>query len=181
MSVEPKSSSTDNDEWNCSPTELSKELGAFIEEFESFTPELFAEVNFHLLRRASLTKSSRTIFCNSSIKHKHCVNCELLYVAKKCPLWSRLYKIITWRLVERSPPCIRLAYAKKSIKTVTNYLVQTNLISPPFYKARGILSCNLMRRWGYCTPNEYCRAMKTNRVLEYVSARERVKMSRRHN
>ncbi|TFG33693.1 hypothetical protein EU527_07350 [Candidatus Thorarchaeota archaeon] len=174
-------STLNEDEWNPSPMELSKELGLFIEEFETFTPEHFAQVNFHLLRRAGLTKSSRNELCRVSIKNKHCINCEFLYVAKKCLLWSRLYKIIDWGIVERSPPCIRLAFAKKTIKTVANYLVQVNLISPPFYKVRGALSCNLMRRWGYCVPNEYCRAMKTNNVLEYIPARERVKLSREHN
>ena len=180
MSDEPQSRPSERNEWNCSPDELSKEIGSFIDEFETFTPELFAEVNFHLLRQAGLTKSSRNAFCRVSIKNKHCINCEFLYIAKKCPLWSRLYKVIDWNLVERAPPCIRLAFAKKSIKTVANYLVQVNLILPPFYRARGVLSCNLMRRWSYCTPNEYCRAMKTNRVLEYGSARERVKLSRKH-
>jgi len=180
MGEAPQSKSTEKNEWNCSPEELSRELGVFIDEFSSFTPELFAEVNFHLLRQAGLTKSSRNSLCRVSIKNKHCPNCELLYVAKKCMLWSRLYRIIDWNLVERSPPCIRLAFVKKSIRTVTNYLVQASLISPPFYRAHGILSCNLMRRWGYCTPNEYCRAMSTNRVLEYGSARERVKLSRKH-
>ena len=180
MSEEPQLKSREKSEWTCSPETLSKELGAFIDEFGSFTPELFTEINFHLLRQAGLTKSSRNSFCRVSIKNKHCTNCDLLYVAKNCILWSRLYKIADWKLVERSPPCIRLAFVKKSIRTVTNYLVQANLISPPFYKARGILSCNLMRRWGYCTPNEYCRAMKTNRVLEYGSAREHVKLSRKH-
>lgn len=180
MRKENPPSNSNEEEWNISPAQLSMELGSFIKEFESFTPELFAEVNFHLLRRASLTKSSRNELCKVSIKYKHCPSCKLLYVARECPLWSRLYKIINWNLVERAPPCIRLAFAKKSIKTVTNYLVQTNLISPPFYKSRSVLSCNTMRRWGYCTPNEYCKAMKTNRVLEYLSARERVKLSRNH-
>ncbi len=181
MSEESHSIYTEKNDWNCSFSALSKEIGVFINEFGSFTPELFAEVNFHLLRKAGLTKSSRNALCRSSIKGKHCISCDLLYVAKKCLLWSQLYKIITWNLIERSPPCVRLAFAKKSIRTVANYLVQANLISPPFYKSRGILSCNLMRRWGYCTPNEYCRAMKTNRVLEYGPARERVKLSRKHN
>lgn len=180
MSKENQSSILNEDEWNYGPAELSKELEQFIEEFKSFTPEYFAQVNFHLLRKGGLTKSSRNGLCRISIKNKYCLKCDFLYVAKKCLLWSRLYKIIDWNLVERSPPCIRLAFVKKTIKTVANYLIQVNLISPPFYKARGVLSCNLMRRWGYCTPNEYCRAMETNNVLEYISARERVKLSREH-
>lgn len=181
MSKEKWSSSSCENEWNCSPKELSQELDLFIEEFESFTPEHFAHVNFHLLRRAGLTKRSRNELCKVSIKYKHCHKCKFLYTAKKCLLWSQLYKIIEWGIVERAPPCIRLAFAKKTIKTVANYLVLTGLISPPFYRVRGVLSCNIMRRWGYCTPNEYCRVMKTNRVLEYASARERVKLSREHN
>jgi len=181
MDKENQQSMSEEDQWNATPDELAKELGMFIEEFGSFTPEHFAQINFHLLRKTGLTKSTRNQLCKISIRNRYCSDCELLYSAKKCLLWSRLYKIIDWPKVERAPPCIRLAFAKKSIRTVTNYLVQTNLISPLFYKARGILSCNLMRRWGYCTPNEYCRAMKTSNVLEYVSAREHVKLSRQHN
>ncbi|TFH07378.1 MAG: hypothetical protein E4H14_08615 [Candidatus Thorarchaeota archaeon] len=173
--------SIDEEEWTSTPEEVAKELKLFVEEFDSFTPELFAEVNFHLLRHAGLTISSRNELCEISIHSKTCPKCDLLYVAKKCPLWYRLYKIVTWDIVKRAPPCIRFAYAKKTIRTVTNYLARVNLIDPPFYKTRGAPSCNALRSWGYCTPNEYCRAMKTGSTLEYIAARERVKISRKHS
>jgi len=70
---------------------------------------------------------------------------------------------------------------KLGIKTVAIYLSKANLIDAPFYRARGSTSCNLMRRWGYCNPNEYCRAMETENSLEYATARERVKRSRKLN
>jgi len=143
----------DENEWTSTPAEVAQELKLFVEEFESFTPELFAEVNFHLLRRTGLTKSTRDELCKISIHSKTCSKCDLLYVAKKCPLWYQLYRLVTWDIVKRAPPCIRLAYAKKTIKTVTNYLVRVNLIDPPFYKSRGAPSCNVLRRWGYCNPN----------------------------
>ena len=47
--------SIDEEEWTSTPEEVAKELKIFAEEFDSFTPELFAEVNFHLLRHAGLT------------------------------------------------------------------------------------------------------------------------------
>ena len=178
MSKEEQVPSLDKEEWTAPPEEIAKEVKLFGKEFESFTPELFAEVNFHLLRRSGLTKATRNEFCELSIYSNTCPKCEFLYVAKKCLLWYRLYKMITWDVVERAPPCIRLAYAKKTIKTVTNYLASINLINPPFFKSRGAPSCNALRRWGYCTPNEYCKAMETDNTFEYTKARERVKLSR---
>jgi hypothetical protein len=173
--------SIDEEEWTAAPEDVAKELQLFAEEFRSFTPELFAEVNFHLLRYAGLTKSTRNELCEISIHSKTCPKCDYLYVAKKCPLWYRLYKMATWDIVKRAPPCIRLAYAKKTIKTVTNYLVTVSLIDPPFYKSRGAPSCNALRSWGYCTPNEYCKVMETDSTLEYNVVRERVKVSRKHS
>ncbi|MGY5860184.1 MAG: hypothetical protein RTU63_12515 [Candidatus Thorarchaeota archaeon] len=180
MSRPERIPSIDKDEWTSNPEEIAKELKLFAQEFDSFTPELFAEVSFHLLRRSGLTKSTRNEFCQISIYSKTCPKCKLLYVAKKCPLWYRLYKMATWDIVKRTPPCIRLAYAKKTIKTVTNYLAGVNLVSPPFFKSRGTPSCNALRSWGYCTPNEYCKEMKTDNTREYNAARERVKLSRKH-
>jgi hypothetical protein len=181
MDREKRIPSIDEEEWTSAPEDVAKELQLFAEEFGSFTPELFAEVNFHLLRHAGLTKSTRNELCEISIHSKTCPHCDYLYAAKKCPLWYRLYKIATWDIVKRAPPCIRLAYAKKTIKTVTNYLATVSLIDPPFYKSRGAPSCNALRTWGYCTPNEYCKAMKTDSTLEYNVARERVKVSRKHS
>ncbi len=179
MSRSERVPSIDKEEWTSTPEEIAKELKLYAQEFDSFTPEHFAELNFHLLRRPGLTKSTRNEFCEISIYCKTCPKCELLYVAKKCPLWYRLYRIITWDIVKRAPPCIRLAFAKKTIKTVTNYLAGVNLVSPPFFKSRGTPSCNSLRSWGYCTPNEYCRAMETENTFEYTKARERVKLSRK--
>ena len=166
------------EEWTATPEEVAKELKLFVEEFVTFTPEHFVQVNFHLLRHTGLTKSIRDELCEISIYSKTCPKCRLLYVAKKCPLWYRLYKMATWNIVKRAPPCIRLAYAKKTIKTVTNYLASVNLVGPPFFKSRGAPSCNILRRWGYCNPNEYCKVMKTDSTFEYTAARERVKISR---
>ncbi len=180
MSRENEIPLIDEEEWTSTPKEVVKELKLFVEEFGAFTPELFAEVNFHLLRRTGLIKSTQNELCQISIHSKACPNCDLLYVAKKCPLWYRLYKMATWDIVKRAPPCIRLAYAKKTIKTVTNYLAGVNLVNPLFFKSRGAPSCKALRRWGYCNPNEYCRAMKTDSTFEYTAAREIVKISRKH-
>ena len=169
----------DEELWVESAETVAEELRQFTKEFGSFTPELFVQIKFHLLRGPGLTKQSRDELCDLSIHSKTCPKCDLLYVAKKCLLWYRLFKIIRWETVERAPPCIRLAFAKKSIKTVAIYLSKGNLIDAPFYRARGSTSCNVMRRWGYCNPNEYCRAMETENTLEYVTARERVKRSRK--
>ncbi len=171
--------SLNEDEWTVSPSIVAEELHSFIKEFGSFTPELFVQIKFHLLRGSGLTKFTRDELCALSIQHDFCPRCDLLYEAKKCLLWYRLFKIIKWDLVERAPPCIRLAFAKKSIKTVAIHLSKANLIDAPFYKARGSTACNTMRRWGYCHPNEYCSAMDTDNTLEYSAARERVKRSRK--
>ncbi|MHA2177388.1 MAG: hypothetical protein ACXABH_02920 [Candidatus Thorarchaeota archaeon] len=167
------------EEWTEDHDAVADELRSFIKEFESFTPELFTQIKFHLLRGFGLTKPTRDEFCALSIQEGLCPKCDLLYTAKKCFLWYRLFKIIKWETVQRAPPCIRLAFAKKSIKTVAIYLTKTNLIHPPFYRAIGSTSCNMMRRWGYCNPNEYCNAMETDNTLEYTAARELVKQARK--
>jgi hypothetical protein len=181
MSRETDLLKLDDEEWVSTSEIVARDLQSFVDEFGSFTPQLFAEVNFHHLRGAGLTKASRNELCEISIHVKTCPKCELLYVAKKCLLWSRLYKMVTWAIVERAPPCIRLAYVKKTIKTVTNYFAATNLLAPPFFKSRRAPSCNAMSRWGYCHPNEYCKAMMTENTYEYNTARERVKLSRAHS
>jgi hypothetical protein len=181
MGRETELPNLNEDDWVSTSNIVAKELQSFVDEFGSFTPQLFTEVNFHHLRGNGLTKTSNDALCEISIHIKTCPKCDLLYKAKSCPLWSRLYKIITWEIVERAPPCIRLAYAKKTIKTVTNYFVSINLLAPPFFKSRSAPSCNAMRNWGYCHPNEYCKAMKTNNTFEYNAARERVKLSRSYS
>lgn len=169
----------DEELWTEDSVTVAEELRRFVEEFGSFTPEQFVQIKFHLLRGPGLTKQSRDELCALSIHNETCPKCNSLYVAKKCLLWYRLFKIIRWETVERAPPCIRLAFLKKSIKTVATYLAKVNLIDAPFYRARGSTSCNVMRRWGYCNPNEYCRAMERENTLEYIPARERVKRSRK--
>ena len=167
------------DAWSASSEEIAEELAILTSEFDSFSPERFSELKFHLLGPRGMTKDARNDFCRISIHGGHCRKCDRLYEAKKCLLWSRLFKIITWDTVKRAPPCIRHAFITKSIKTVANYLAQTNITSPPFYRNRYPPSCNMMQNWGYCTPNEYCKAMKTGNPMEYNAARDRVKMSRK--
>jgi len=167
--------------WNAPAEEVAGELHSFIQEFGSFTPELFAQIKFHLLRYSGLDQESRDDICHVSIYNGLCPKCNLLYTAKKCLLWSNLFKLIRWKTVERSPPCIRLAFAKKSIKNVAKFLVKANLIDAPFYKAISAPSCKAMRNWGYCNPDRYCRAMNTGTTLEYNSVRQRVKMSGVHD
>jgi len=176
-----KSTSLNEDDWTASPDTVAEEMQSFIKEFGSFTPELFVQIKFHLLRGSGLTKPARDELCDLSIHHGFCPKCDLLYGAKKCLLWYRLFRIIKWDIVKRAPPCVRLAFAKRSIKTVAIYLSKTNLIDAPFYKARGSTSCNILRRWGYCQPNEYCRAMESDNTLEDTVARERGKQSRKLN
>lgn len=168
----------DKERWNCTAEELAEELRSFVDEMSSFTPEHFAQIKFHLLRQYGLRKESRNEFCEVSIHYDFCPECDSLYSAKECLLWYRLFGLVDWKLLSRAPPCIRSAFRKKSIKTVTNFLTKASLIDPPFYKARSAPSCKVMRRWGYCTEDEYCREMETGSTLEYIRARERVKMNR---
>lgn len=179
MREEDRNLQLDEELWAEGPETVIEELRQFTKEFGAFTPELFVQIKFHLLRGPGLTKHSRDELCELSIHSKTCPKCDFLYVAKKCLLWYRLFKIIKWETVERAPPCIRLAFVKKSIKTTATYLAKANLIDAPFYKAYGSTLCKVMRRWGYCQPNEYCRAMENENTLEYSSARERVKRSRK--
>jgi hypothetical protein len=164
--------------WNVSAEQLGEELRQFIDEFDSFNPEHFTQIKFHVLRESGLSKESRDELCGVSIYEKLCPKCDILYVAKKCQLWYQLFKLINWKIVRRAPPCIRSAYAKKRIKHVANFLTKASLINPPFYKVRSAPSCKAMRRWGLCDPDEYCREMKTDSTLEYRAARERVKQNK---
>ncbi|MFX1485158.1 MAG: hypothetical protein ACFFCP_18415 [Promethearchaeota archaeon] len=164
--------------WNCSVEELARELKSFVSEFGSFTPDWFAEVKFHLLRYSGLTLETRDEFCAVSIHSKQCRKCDDLYESKGCLLWYRLFDIISKKTVQRAPPCIRLSLEKKSIKSVANYLKKANLLSPPFYKARAPPRCGKMAEWGLCKPDQYCKVMKTDNLMEYNDARNRVKMAR---
>ncbi|MGV9103774.1 MAG: hypothetical protein ACOC38_05095 [Promethearchaeia archaeon] len=165
-------------EWNTNPKKLSEELGSFIKEFGSFTPEWFIEVKFHLLKDSGLTAETRDELCDVSIRGGFCRNCDLLYKAKECKLWYQLFNLVTWKSVRKAPPCIRLAFAKNSIRTVVNFLVAANLLDPPFYSVRAAPSCKSLRKWGYCNPNRYCRAMTTDNTLEYQKAKMKVKHDR---
>ena len=164
--------------WNCNVDELSDELKSFVTEFGSFTPNWFAEVKFHLLRHLGLTLETRDEFCTVSIQSKQCKKCDDLYQAKQCLLWYRLFDLISMKTVQRAPPCIRASLQQKSIKSVANFLKKANLLSPPFYKARAPPGCGLMSKWELCEPDEYCKAMQTDNLLEYNKARNGVKMNR---
>ncbi|MFX0107168.1 MAG: hypothetical protein ACFE7R_02700 [Candidatus Hodarchaeota archaeon] len=164
--------------WNASDTQVSEEILLFIEEFGSFTPEWFVDIKFHLLRSSGLTMESRDEFCQLSTHYLHCPKCDFLYTAKKCLLWLKLFRYIRTELLKRAPPCIRNAWEQNNIKSVADYFVKANLISPPFYKVRSAPSCKSMKRWGYCTPDEYCEAMERENTLAYSAAREHVRRSR---
>jgi len=163
--------------WNSTVNEVQSELQSFIDEFGAFTPEWFVDIKFHLLRESGLTKESRAELCRLSIHASLCPKCDFLYIAKKCLLWLRLFKINP-RIVERAPPCIQQAFKNNAIKIVADFLVVANLIDPPFYKARSAPWCRTLREWGYCTPDEYCEAMERENTLEYSAIRERIKQSR---
>ncbi|NHJ12506.1 MAG: hypothetical protein EAX95_02465 [Candidatus Thorarchaeota archaeon] len=178
MSNPPEDVLLSSDNWNGTDEAVSKELEMFISEFGSFTPEWFVDIKFHLLRRPGLTMESRDEFCTLSMANEFCPKCDFLYIAKKCLLWFRLFRIITPSLVRRAPPCIKYAYSRKSIKTVADYFVKANLVEAPFYKVRSAPSCKSLRRWDYCHPDEYCEAMEHENTMEYTSARERVRRSK---
>ncbi len=165
-------------EWYATPEQVAEELTSFVIEFDAFTPEWFAEVKFHLLKKEGLTQETRDELCEVAIHYKVCPKCNYLYKAKQCLLWYRLFKLVTWNMVERAPPCIRYAYAKKNIKTVANYFSKINLISPPFYQVRSAPSCRAMQRWGYCKPDDYCNAMERENTLYYNAARDKIKISK---
>ncbi|RDE11820.1 MAG: hypothetical protein C4K49_11060 [Candidatus Thorarchaeota archaeon] len=167
-------------DWNESPEGVARELHSFIDDFRSFTPEWFAEVKFHLLKQSGLTKDTRNDLCRVSIHGGYCDRCESLYKAKNCLLWSHLFSKAKAVVDDRSPPCIRLALRKNSIRTVASFLTSADLIEAPFYRRRRASSCRMMAQWGYCVPDEYCRHIPDNNAnpLQYIIARERVKLSR---
>jgi hypothetical protein len=164
--------------WAVSPERVAEELASFIRDMGSFTPDWFVEVKFHLLRQSGLTKESRAELCRISIREGHCKKCEALYQPRNCVLWSRLFSTVKSAVDDRSPPCIRIALGKNSLKTVANFLTSAYLIDAPFYRRRKASSCKAMAQWGYCRPDEYCREMRSGNPLEYISAREKVKLSR---
>ena len=178
MKKDAKPASISSEYWNVGVKQLGEELRQFIEEFGTFTPEHFTQIKFHVLRDSGLNKESRDELCRVSIFEKLCPKCDLLYVAKKCLLWYQLFRLVNWKIVQRTPPCIQSAFAKKRIKHVANFLTKANLITPPFYKVRSAPSCKAMRRWGLCNPDEYCKEMKTENTLEYRVARERIKQNK---
>ncbi|RDE12591.1 MAG: hypothetical protein C4K47_07590 [Candidatus Thorarchaeota archaeon] len=164
--------------WAASSERVAEELRSFIRDMGSFSPDWFVEVKFHLLRQSGLTKASRAELCRISIQGSHCKKCEELYEARTCLLWSRLFSMARTAVDDRCPPCIRIALSRNSLKTVANFLTSAYLIDAPFYKHRKASSCKTMAQWGYCRPDEYCRGIKSGNPLEYISARERVKLAR---
>jgi len=169
-----------HNDWNETPEGVARELHSFIGDFQSFTPEWFAEVKFHLLKHSGLTKDTKDDLCRVSIHEGYCNSCESLYKAKNCLLWSRLFSKAKSVVDDRSPPCIRLALRKNSIRTVANFLTSADLIEAPFYRRRRASSCKMMAQWGYCRPDGYCRHISDGNAnpLQYIIARERVKLSR---
>ncbi|MFX0053950.1 MAG: hypothetical protein ACFFAX_02165 [Promethearchaeota archaeon] len=163
--------------WASTEDEVQSELQSFIDEFGAFTPEWFVDIKFHVLRESGLTKKSRNELCRLSIRASLCPKCDFLYIAKKCLLWSRLFRINP-RIVERAPPCIQEAFKNNAIKVVADFLVVANLIDPPFYKVHSAPWCKTLQGWDYCKPDEYCEAMERENTLDYSGARERVKRSR---
>ncbi len=168
--------SLSQDLWNCRVTELSDELVAFVQEFGSFTPDWFAEVKFHLLRDSALDLTTRDEFCQTAIYTKQCGSCDQLYMSRNCLLWYQLFDRIRWKTIARAPPCIKAAYRKKSIKLVANYMTRANLVSPPFYKPRAAPLCKNMQNWGHCEPDQYCKLLRSGKLLDYNAVREHAKM-----
>ncbi len=168
----------DSSRWSASSETVLTELHQFIAEFGSFNPDWFVEVRFHLVKSTVLDQAGRRDLCLLALDDRLCDRCDMLYKARKCLLWYMLYKETRKISLARAPPCIRLAYLRRSIRKVIDYLFHAGLISPPFYRARMAPSCNSMTQWGYCQPDQYCRAMAGKSTLDYLDARERVKLTR---
>ncbi len=163
--------------WNCTADELGNEIRQFIDEMGSFTPYYLVQIKFHLLKQSQLDQESFSEFCEVAIQNQLCPHCKLLYKAKECPLWYRLFKSVEPRILQRAPPCVRIAFKRHSIKTVVNYLVAAHLLRPPFYRGGRAPSCIAMRNWNYCVKDAYCRQMKSESTLEYSRIREMARMS----
>ncbi len=174
----PQSPGLASGDWNATAEEIARELRDFIVEFGSFNPDWFVDVKFHLLRTLAFSRQARDELCSLAIDGGLCMDCDLRYAAKKCLLWYRLFKDISWSIVRRAPPCIRIAFVKRRIKWVADYLVAAGVIDLPFYTGAHAPSCKSMQRWGYCSPDRYCSAMTRQNTLSYVPARDRVKMTR---
>lgn len=172
--------SLNKNNWNCTAKELVEEVSSFVQEMGSFTPYHFIQIKFHLLKLSFLNQEAFSEFCEIAIKNRLCPNCKILYKAKECSLWPRLFKLVDREIIRRAPPCIRSAYLKNSIKTVVNYLTAGHLISPPFYKTRSAPSCKAMKNWNYCKEDIYCRRMTTGNTLEYATVRERMRRTSRY-
>ncbi|MBD3407864.1 MAG: hypothetical protein GF411_17220 [Candidatus Lokiarchaeota archaeon] len=154
---------------------VAEELHDFITEFGSFNPDWFVEINFHLLRDVGLVEESRLQFCNLSQHEQACVSCDFLYKEKECLLWYDLFKMIRWSVLRRAPPCIRIAYVRKQIRVVVDFLVRVHLLEPPFYKSKGTPNCSWLQEWGLCQSDRYCQSMITRNPLSYSTSRGRIK------
>ncbi len=161
--------------WNCTADELAEEIAAFVQEMGSFTPYHFIQIKFHLLKLSFLDQQAFFEFCEVAFENRLCPNCKLLYKAKECPLWSRLFRLVDLELLKRAPPCIKRAFRRHSIRTVVDYLTAAHLINPPFYRKRPSPSCKAMRNWNYCEEDIYCKRMITGNTLEYAKVREKMR------
>ena len=164
----------DDELWNCSLHELHFELQSFIDEFDAFSPELFAQLRFDLFRHG-LVKKARLELCRVAADAGLCSFCSKLYETKYCLLWFRLYNRIPSRSIQRSPPCIRKAYRKGSIKTVANFLNRVSVLQAPFYESRVVPHCDTMKEFGYCNPDRICERTNRTSPLEYESVRTHLK------
>ncbi|TXT53986.1 MAG: hypothetical protein BAJATHORv1_100071 [Candidatus Thorarchaeota archaeon] len=166
-----------SDYWLEDDSTVAEEIQLFIEEFGSFSPDWFVEINFHLLRADGLVKESKSQFCALAQFEENCQSCDDLYKAKHCPLWYNLFRLVKWHLLRRAPPCIRIAYIRKQIRVVVDFLVQANLLEPPFYHSQVGLSCGYLAEWNFCQPDRYCRFLTCNSPLNYSITRNRIKQN----
>ena len=97
-----------------------------------------------------------------------CGYCAQLYY-KGCPLLTDLDKTISpWPVLEKLPPCVRLAWVRKSRRLVINYLVNKGTLKLPLWRKIRMAKCRTMKEWGLCQPDVFCQG---NSPLQYDNMR----------
>ena len=86
-----------------------------------------------------------------------CSFCASRYY-KDCPLLTDLNKTIDqWSTLEKLPPCIRLAWVRKSRRLVVNYLVRKGALKLPLWGKMPMAKCETLKGWGLCQADIFCQ------------------------
>ncbi|MHA1594609.1 MAG: hypothetical protein ACTSXJ_06275 [Candidatus Baldrarchaeia archaeon] len=161
--------------WACDISTIVREAQSLVHELGHFDPIYFMELNYHLLRGDGFSTAALRELCKL-LPENICKNCIWKLKRGKCLLMDKLRNLALRAHLERAPPCVRAAFRKNKITVVASYLIAACLIDDVMgaYK----LTCDNMRKMGFCEPDEVCKVFKPKNVLQYSSFRLIYKVNR---